>query len=59
MASVLPSRRMWPFTHPERKNNNHMLRKFIAGAVIGGAIASIIGKHLLEKHENGDDDEKD
>lgn len=48
----------WPFRkREEKKKQDHVMRKFIAGVVIGGAIASIIGKKLLEKHEKGDDEE--
>lgn len=50
---------MWPFRSHERCKKEHIARKFIAGMIIGGAIASIIGKRLVEKHENGDDEEKD
>jgi hypothetical protein len=49
---------MWPFRKRESpKKSHHVMRRFIAGAIIGGAIASIIGKTLLEKHEKGEDDE--
>jgi hypothetical protein len=48
---------MWPFSNREEKKQAHIMRKFIAGVIIGGAIASIIGKHMLDKHEKGDDDD--
>lgn len=49
---------MWPFRSQEPKKKDNMLRKFVAGAIIGGAIASIVGKHLVDKHEKGDDEEE-
>jgi uncharacterized membrane protein len=40
-----------------RKKKELLPKKVIAGVIIGGAIASIIGKTLLDKHrsEHGDD----
>lgn len=35
-----------------------MVEKVVVGLVIGGAIASIVGKKMMDKHEK-DQDEKD
>ncbi len=47
-------RLMWPF---RQKKKRVLPKKVIAGVIIGGAIASIVGKKLLDKHraQHGDD----
>lgn len=42
----------------KKKERLPMPKKVIAGVIIGGAVASIVGKKLLDKHrkEHGDED---
>lgn len=51
---------MWWILRRKKKKPN-VVRKFVAGVIIGGAIASIVGKHLLDKHgaEDHTEDDKD
>lgn len=56
---------MWPF-HRREKPIRKAWENLIVGLVIGGAIGSIIGKHMMEKNggktkseeENGGDDDE-
>ena len=51
-ATALDSDGMWPF----RKRKRSITEKVILGLIIGGAIGSIIGKKMMEKHEQETDD---
>ncbi|TSC57340.1 MAG: hypothetical protein Greene041619_1212 [Candidatus Peregrinibacteria bacterium Greene0416_19] len=49
---------MWPF----RKRKRTLTEKLILGLVIGGAIGSIIGKKMMDKHDKeqeGDEGQSD
>lgn len=48
---------MWWIFRKKKKPN--VVRKFVAGVIIGGAIASIVGKHLLDKHGAEDHDREE
>ena len=57
---------MWPFRRrtkeAEKSGKGVVVKRVIAGLVIGGAIASVIGKRVLEKHEEdieGEDEERE
>ncbi len=43
---------MWPFDRLRQKRQQpaRIARKVVVGLIIGGAIGSIVGKKLLEKH---------
>ncbi len=48
---------MWPFCCGKKKRSR--LEKLIAGLIIGGAIGSIVGKALIDRlHEDEEDKEK-
>jgi hypothetical protein len=42
---------MWPFKRRKKTMIRRTAEKVIAGAIIGAAISSIIGKTMLEKSE--------
>lgn len=44
---------MWPLRKKEtvQKSKYASLRKVVAGVIFGAAIASIIGRKMLEKHD--------
>lgn len=48
---------MWPFRRKERKKDS-TVENVLIGLVIGGAIASIIGKKLLSDEEKPEDKDK-
>jgi hypothetical protein len=50
-------RRLWPFRRRLAQKPHKIPKKVIAGMVIGGAIASIVGKKLLDKHHDPDNDD--
>lgn len=41
---------MWPFRKKPKEKKN-IAKRVIVGMVIGGAITTIVGKKLMEKHE--------
>ena len=45
---------MWPFHRrpKEKEGLTGFARKLVAGIIIGGAIGSVIGKHLVQKKES-------
>jgi hypothetical protein len=45
---------MWPFRR-KKKKADRMLENVVVGLVIGGAIASIIGKTMLDKKDDEGD----
>ncbi len=47
---------MWPFRKKTAKKKSMMPKKIIVGLIIGGAIGSIVGKKLLEKHDKDEED---
>ena len=50
---------MWLFRRRKKQNKaGKMVERVIVGLVIGGAIGSIIGKKMLDKHE-GDTSEEE
>lgn len=49
---------MWPFRRKEKKKGN-LVKNVITGVIIGAAISSIIGKTMLDKHEQEDEKEED
>lgn len=51
---------MWPFRRHKEEKKKHIAQKVVVGLIVGGAIGSIVGKKLLEKHsaEKGEE-EKD
>lgn len=51
-----PTTTMWPFRKKAAKKKSLMPKKVIVGLIIGGAIGSIVGKKLLEKHDKDDED---
>ena len=42
---------MWPFRRREEEKKSRPIKRLIVGLNIGGAIGSIIGSKILEKHE--------
>ena len=55
---MLYSPYMWPFRRKEKKKKN-MVKQVITGVIIGAAISSIIGKTMLDKHEEDKDGNED
>lgn len=58
---MLYSMSMWPFR--SREKGQRIVKKVVVSLIIGGAIGSIVGRKLLEKHgakeeEEGDEDEQ-
>ena len=49
-------RLLWPFRRRLAKPHK-IPKKVIAGLIIGSAIASIVGKKLVDKHRTSEDDE--
>jgi len=50
---------MWPFRHQRFENKSgKLVKRLITGLIIGGAIGSVIGRHLMEKHEEALNDEE-
>ena len=48
---------MWPFCRRRIQRPSSMLRRMVAGLIIGGAVGSIIGRKLIEKaHRDHHDD---
>jgi len=47
---------MWPFRCKHKKRSK--LEKLIAGLVIGGAIGSIVGKALIDRMHEGEEDKE-
>lgn len=50
---------MWPFRKKTENKKGRSIRTIVAGVIFGAAIASIIGKKILEKHEKEDDLEEE
>ncbi|MBU0458328.1 hypothetical protein KJ652_02510 [Patescibacteria group bacterium] len=49
---------MWPFScKKEPSKAKQALERLVTGFIIGGAIGSILGKKILDKHEEDDEDE--
>jgi hypothetical protein len=42
---------MWPFRRRRLKKPKQMVETVVVGLIIGGAIGSIIGKKMLDKHD--------
>jgi uncharacterized membrane protein YfcA len=40
----------WFFRRLKKPPKDHLLRKIIVGLIIGGAIGSIVGRKLVDKH---------
>ena len=49
---------MWPFRR-KREEEGSAVRKLVAGLIIGGAIGSIVGRTMVEKHAKRLEDEED
>lgn len=49
---------MWPFRRTQKKKKN-IAKKMVVGVIVGGAIGSIVGKKLMEKHGAEDPDDED
>lgn len=50
---------MWPFRRRGKKEKkSRTVEKVIAGIIIGGAISSIVGKKLIEKHDREEQEKK-
>jgi Na+/glutamate symporter len=49
----------WPFRRKKKETPKSIAKKVVVGMIIGGAIGSIVGKKLLDKHsaDAGEDDE--
>ncbi len=54
---------MWPFCKPrEIRRADKVIKQLVTGLIIGGAIGSVIGKHMMEKHDlhpKGEDDKEE
>lgn len=49
---------MWPFRKKQEESGG-AVKKLVAGLIIGGAIGSIIGKNMMDKHAGNGDAEED
>lgn len=47
---------MWPFRRRREKPKKRMVEKVVVGLIIGGAIGSIIGKKMMDKHDKEDEE---
>lgn len=43
---------MWPKKKTSECKGDKMIKRLVTGLIIGGAIGSVVGKKLLEKHED-------
>jgi Na+/glutamate symporter len=43
---------MWPFRRKQKSRVKKSMENLVAGLIIGGAIGSIVGRKLLEKHDD-------
>ena len=44
---------MWPFDRYRKENKaNKLVKRLVTGLIIGGAIGSVVGKKLLDKHDD-------
>lgn len=50
---------MWPIRKPKTARADKVVKRLVTGLIIGGAIGSVVGKRLLDKHEEELSDETD
>lgn len=47
------------FRRRKQAKQDQALRRIVTGLVIGGAIGSVVGRHLVDKHDQEDGEAED
>ena len=51
---------MWfPFCRKDEPKTKKFVKRLVTGLIIGGAIGSVVGKKLLDEHDEGEEADKD
>ncbi|MBT4367533.1 hypothetical protein HOD24_04045 [Candidatus Peregrinibacteria bacterium] len=48
----------FPLCRKRKSKTQRAVRHAIAGLIIGGAVGSVVGRHLMEENDENDEEEK-